>query len=141
MRGFAIVLVLAAAFTTPAILLRCASSRTAGLAPGTRAPTRDAAAPAPSASPAPSPSPSAAPAPTPAAAHADRIDFTTQILPLLQERCSPCHFPGGRMYDRLPFDKEMTIRLLGTRLFTRLREPEDQELIGAFLEQSEQPAR
>ncbi len=45
------------------------------------------------------------------------------------------------MYDRLPFDKEMTIRLLGTRLFTRLREPEDQEILGVFLEQSQATAR
>src|SRR5437879_10778372 len=122
MRGFAVVLVLAAAFAIPAILLQCASSRTAGVTAGAPAPTRGADAPAPSASPTPPPSPSATPAPTPAPAQADRIDFTTQVLPLLQERCSPCHFTGGRMYDRLPFDKETTIRLLGTRLFTRLRE-------------------
>jgi hypothetical protein len=39
------------------------------------------------------------------------------------------------MYDRLPFDKEGTILLLGTKLFTRLREPLDQELIRSYLEQ------
>jgi hypothetical protein len=39
------------------------------------------------------------------------------------------------MYDRLPFDQEGTILLLGTKLFTRLREPLDQELIRAYLEQ------
>lgn len=112
MRRFAVVLILAAAFSTPAILLRCASSGTAGRTAG-----------------------------TPAPAQTDRIDFTARIVPLLQEKCSPCHFPGGRMYDRLPFDKETTIRLLGTRLFTRLREPEDQEIVRAFLEQSQPPAR
>jgi len=45
------------------------------------------------------------------------------------------------MYQRLPFDQEMTIRALGTKLFTRIREPEDQETIGAFLEQLPQPDR
>jgi len=45
------------------------------------------------------------------------------------------------MYERLPFDQETTIRVLGTKLFTRLREPEDQELVGAFLEQQQKPAR
>ncbi len=39
------------------------------------------------------------------------------------------------MYDRLPFDKEGTILVLGMKLLTRLREPLDQELIRAYLEQ------
>ncbi len=138
MRRLAVVLVLAAAFSSLVIQLQCASRRIAGVTadtPAAPSPTPAATKPSPagsqaSTSPAASPSPSGAP-----------IDFATRILPLLQERCSPCHFPGGRMYDRLPFDKEMTIRLLGTRLFTRLREPEDQEIVGAFLEQSPQPAR
>jgi len=39
------------------------------------------------------------------------------------------------MYDRLPFDREETIRTLGKALFTRLRDPVDQELMRTFLEQ------
>lgn len=85
---------------------------------------------APAAPPAVPAGPTAA-APGPAA----RVDFASQILPLLQEKCSPCHFPGGRMYSRLPFDQEGTIRVLGTQLFSRLREPLDQELIRQYLEQ------
>jgi hypothetical protein len=77
------------------------------------------------ASPTPSPSPAAPAAP---------IDFATQIRPLLQDKCSPCHFAGGRMYDRLPFDREETIRTLGRALFTRLKDPVDMELLRAFLE-------
>ncbi len=127
MRRFAVVLIPAAAISTLVILQRCASSGTAGMAAGAHAASPGTAAPAETGSE--------------RTAQADRIDFTTRILPLLQEKCSPCHFPGGRMYDRLPFDKEMTIRLLGTRLFTRLREPEDQEILGVFLEQSQATAR
>ncbi len=77
----------------------------------------------------------AGPTPSPSlAAPAAPIDFATQIRPLLQEKCSPCHFAGGRMYDRLPFDREETIRTLGTALFTRLKDPVDMELLRAFLE-------
>jgi hypothetical protein len=39
------------------------------------------------------------------------------------------------MYAELPFDREATIARLGTRLFTRIRTPEEQHLISAFLEQ------
>ena len=27
----------------------------------------------------------------------------------LERRCTPCHEPGGKMYDRLPYDKAQTI--------------------------------
>jgi hypothetical protein len=108
----------------PVLFLGCAPGRLAGRPPD--API--AAEPAPD----PAPSPAAVPSPSPQAA---RIDFATQIRPLLQEKCSPCHFAGGRMYDRLPFDREETIRTLGKALFTRLRDPVDQELMRTFLEQ------
>ncbi len=104
------------------LLLGCAPGRV-GRRP---ADTPIAAGPAP----APSPGPAASPA-----APTARIDFETQVRPLLQEKCSPCHFAGGRMYDRLPFDREETIRTLGTALFTRLRDPVDLDLLRTFLEQ------
>jgi len=40
------------------------------------------------------------------------------------------------MYDKLPFDKEETIRKLGTKVFTRIRDEQDQKLIKQFLAQS-----
>ena len=130
----AIGLAILSALMAAAILARCASGR------GKSAPAEaPAAAPAPSAAPADASPPSMPPAipeaPSATPAPSGRVDFTSHILPVLQERCSPCHFPGGRMYDRLPFDQEGTILLLGTKLFTRLREPLDQELIRAYLEQ------
>ena len=48
----------------------------------------------------------------------------------------PCHFSGGQMYASLPFDKPATIRKLGTRLFTRIKEENDRRLIEDFLTQS-----
>jgi len=40
------------------------------------------------------------------------------------------------MYERLPFDRSETIRRLGTALFTRIRDQNDQASIRAFLDQS-----
>ena len=65
-----------------------------------------------------------------------RIDFETQLKPIFKSKCMPCHFQGGQMYDRLPFDRAETIRKLGTRLFTRIKEENDRRLIEEFLAQS-----
>jgi hypothetical protein len=65
-----------------------------------------------------------------------RVDFDTQLKPIFQSKCMPCHFSGGKVYDRLPFDKPETIRKLGTRLFTRIKEENDRRLIEDFLTQS-----
>ena len=64
-----------------------------------------------------------------------RVDFDTQLKPIFKSKCMPCHFEGGQMYDRLPFDKPETIRKLGTRLFTRIKEKDDRQLIEDFLTQ------
>ena len=72
------------------------------------------------------PSPSATPA---------RVDFDTQVKPLLQSKCTPCHFAGGTMYERLPFDRPETIKKLGTKLFTRIKDEKEQQLIRDFLTQ------
>ena len=39
----------------------------------------------------------------------DTIHFASQIQPILVKNCSPCHFTGGKMYERMPFDKDTTI--------------------------------
>ena len=39
----------------------------------------------------------------------DSIHFTSDVLPLLQQKCSPCHFEGGKMYAKMPFDKAATL--------------------------------
>jgi hypothetical protein len=64
-----------------------------------------------------------------------RVDFDTQLKPILQSKCMPCHFSGGKMYDRLPFDKPATIKKLGTRLFTRIKDEHERKLIEDFLTQ------
>ena len=62
-------------------------------------------------------------------------DFTTEIKPIFQNRCQPCHFQGGQVYDKMPFDKPETITRLGTRLFTRIKDEKERALIREFLDQ------
>lgn len=64
-----------------------------------------------------------------------RVDFDSQIKPILQSKCMPCHFSGGTMYERLPFDRPETIKKLGTKLFTRIHDENHRRLIRDFLEQ------
>jgi dienelactone hydrolase len=92
--------------------------------------------PLPSPAPAPAPSPSPSPSPVARAAPAaPRVDFAQDVRPILEARCQPCHFEGGRMYTRLPFDRVETIRTLGDRLFTRIKTEDEQALIRRFLSQ------
>lgn len=97
------------------------------------------AAPAPAAAPAPVAAPAdtaaSAAAAAPASAAAAGVDFATQVRPILEARCQPCHFPGGKMYARLPFDRAETILTLREKLFTRIKEEGEQRLLREFLAQ------
>jgi hypothetical protein len=64
---------------------------------------------------------------------AAKPDFYKEIRPILQSRCMPCHFQGGKVYDKLPFDKPETITKLGTKLFTRIKDQKERRLISDFL--------
>ena len=63
------------------------------------------------------------------------VDFTRDVRPILEKRCQPCHFQGGKMYERLPFDRAETIQQLGTKLFTRIKAEDEQAVIRRFLAQ------
>ena len=64
-----------------------------------------------------------------------RVDFQTQIKPILEARCQPCHFSGGQMYKQLPFDRAETVTKLNTKLFTRIKDENERQLIRDFLAQ------
>ena len=64
-----------------------------------------------------------------------KVDFHTQVKPILEARCEGCHFPGGVMYQHLPFDQPQTIKTLGEKLFTRLKDEHDRRVIREFLAQ------
>jgi hypothetical protein len=72
--------------------------------------------------------PSAAPPPP-----SKNVDFARDVRPILEKRCQPCHFPGGKMYSQLPFDRAETIDKLGTKLFTRIKKEDEQAVIRRFL--------
>jgi len=38
--------------------------------------------------------------------------FTSAVRPILVARCAPCHEAGGKMYERLPFDRAAVERWL-----------------------------
>ena len=61
-------------------------------------------------------------------------NFDSEIKPIFQARCQPCHFQGGKVYDKLPFDKPETITRLGTKLFTRIKDEKEQQKIREFLD-------
>jgi len=60
--------------------------------------------------------------------------FGLKVRPILEAHCRPCHFSGGKMYERLPFDRPETIRKLGSaRLFTRLKDEKERRVVADFL--------
>lgn len=80
--------------------------------------------------------PTATPRATEPSSLQSHVDFDSQVKPILQTRCTPCHFPGGVMHDKLPFDQAQTIRDLGEKLFTRIKDEQEQALLRAFLAQA-----
>jgi hypothetical protein len=121
---------------------------TAGLAACVHPPAPSRSAPlAPSASPSAEPAPKAppletsaptAPAAPPLAASGD--PFESRVRPILERRCSPCHFSGGQMYDRLPFDHPEAVRSKPEALLRRLKVAEEHQVLEEWLRpQAEKP--
>jgi hypothetical protein len=65
---------------------------------------------APTAVPSPSPLPTAAP-----------DLFAGAVRPILKAHCAPCHEPGGRLYDRLPFDNPRIVSSHSPGVLRRLK--------------------
>ncbi|HLE31110.1 MAG TPA: hypothetical protein VJB38_00735 [Bacteroidota bacterium] len=51
----------------------------------------------------------------------DVVTFEDTIAPILKKNCTPCHFEGGKMFEKHPFNKYETVRDLGKKLGTRLK--------------------
>ena len=58
--------------------------------------------------------------------------FATTVRPILREHCAPCHEPGGKMYEKLPFDKAETIAAHPEGVLKRLK-GEDHEAVAKWL--------
>jgi hypothetical protein len=65
----------------------------------------------------------------------DTIDFIKQVQPILIKNCSPCHFTGGKMYDRMPFDKDTTIINHEAGILRRIKGDEN-SIIKTFIQQN-----
>jgi len=71
-----------------------------------------------------------------ASLNTDTINYKTQVQPILQKNCSPCHFPGGKMYEKLPFDKGETIIGRESGVFKRIKNEEDAAIIRQYMQQN-----
>jgi len=74
--------------------------------------------------------------PKTATATNDTVNFKTQVQPILVKNCSPCHFPGGKLYDKLPFDKGETIVSHETGVFKRLKKEDEVKLVKQYIEEN-----
>src|SRR5678815_5292131 len=63
------------------------------------------------------------------------IDFNTRVKPIFVNHCSPCHFTGGKMYERLPFDKDTTIINHEAGILRRIK-GEENLIIKTFIDQN-----
>lgn len=104
------------------------------------APAPPAAAPAPPpAAPAP---PTEAPVPpppapaVPAAPSAEPVSFEASVKPLLARTCTPCHVPGGRMYERLPFDQPEVVLSHKDGVMRRMKDPDNRQLMERWYAQN-----
>lgn len=65
----------------------------------------------------------------------DTIDFKKQIQPIFVNRCSPCHFPGGKMYSRLPFDAGETLVNNDSVILRRIKDESEKSLLTKYIEE------
>lgn len=52
---------------------------------------------------------------------------------MLSNNCAPCHDPGGKMYERLPFDNPEVVRAHSTPILGRLNKAEDKRILEDWL--------
>jgi len=110
----------------PAVPPPAADAASAPAAEEMQSPPETAVAAAPVAEPLRSASPEATAAPTDAA-------FETTVRPLLARTCTPCHVPGGKMYDRMPFDQPKIVQEFQAGILRRLKVAEERQAVEDWL--------
>src|SRR2546421_12673329 len=65
-------------------------------------------------------------------------NFATEIKPIFQVRCQPCHFQGGKVYDKISFDKSRDDHQTWNKV-VRIKDEKEQRLIREFLDQPAAP--
>ena len=66
----------------------------------------------------------------------DTMSFSSQVQPILVKNCSPCHFTGGKMYERMPFDKDTTIINHEAGILKRIKNEEENAIIRSFIQRN-----
>ena len=64
----------------------------------------------------------------------DTLGFNSKVLPILRKNCSPCHFEGGKMYARMPFDQPSTLTGHETVALRRFKDPNELAILKKFLQ-------
>lgn len=65
------------------------------------------------------------------------LGFKTIIQTILQKNCSPCHFPGGKIYAAMPFDKAESIIRHEVGVLKRFKNnKKENNMVTAFLEKN-----
>jgi hypothetical protein len=67
------------------------------------------------------------------------ISFQKEIEPILVRRCSPCHFTGGVMYLRMPFDKDSSILQHPDGILKRIKDEKEKSRLQKFIDQQKRP--
>ncbi len=47
--------------------------------------------------------------------------FVTSVRPMLAQKCAPCHEPGGKLYEKLPFDDRIVVAEHAPGMMKRLK--------------------
>jgi hypothetical protein len=63
----------------------------------------------------------------------DTIVFAKHVQPIMQKNCSPCHFTGGKMYERMPFDQDTTIINHQSGILKRIKDDAENAILKRFL--------
>ena len=58
--------------------------------------------------------------------------FLTSVRPMLAQKCAPCHEPGGKLYEKLPFDNRAVVAEHATGMMKRLK-GEDKAILEAWV--------
>ena len=62
--------------------------------------------------------------------------FDKDVKPIFEQHCNPCHFPGGKMYERLPFDQGVTIINHEQGILKRIKDSVEVKTIKEFVAQN-----
>ncbi|HEX5653152.1 MAG TPA: hypothetical protein VFX58_08765 [Chitinophagaceae bacterium] len=61
------------------------------------------------------------------------VDFTKDVKPVLMQRCSPCHFTGGKMYEKMPFDKSETLLSHQQGILRRIKDEKENQILRNYI--------